>query len=1240
MEILHSIQSDASRSSYSSIATPTRNLSESDSLHFAPAPDTQTTPTNTSTGPSTGEPPNDHHHSPHVSHRTYIDPISGSPGSDRKERTDSVATKSDLESSENFESISYSDLHGSGVMVMQNGGTNSPLLSSLSPKQPLSLASVPSMTSESSMELPAVVVGGDHNQRDSLGRTGGVSSHTASRGSPASGGTPLNSLSSTTSPSVLSPQHVGTPDTGAKHRHNGEAGTSAVSSVAAHGKPAAAAGGGGERDTHLLKMTQELHSTSDSDVVATHLPKKSREFLSSGESDVVATHIQKKTRSSTKGSSASSSRGASGANTPRSQKSLQPKGVSSNPKHSPAARDTPPLAKTIKPPQNFQTAVIERLKSLESPEISLPSPLYSQETDHKPENEEEMDGEEEPSSMSSLYGPIATEEKVQSDTDVIKEAVKLTSPEAADSRLGRRRERTIVAKPGLDNNNLRMFFKKIIADDTSEILMNITWGVGNLPCAPSCEIEAGTIISDKAVYLLEVLDPKNHRSRPLSWGTENLPLAKITCCYHASLRSLSIGIFDQSLTVESFEKGLVKRFVFFPHTYEKLNMFVENLKAAFDAYKMPYEVVSPEQGFVSSTSKGLLILHPTTDDMSRLKESLVWASSRAKVGNAVSAFAKSDSSITSMVKFDSELRKMTSDAVAKFDLVQYVIVGELSCDNLPLSNGREHVQTRALILTNDTIYLCKEELDSWPHKNASIRSPPFPRCSVVDSHPIGRISGIKVCDKSHPIVSSTDPLYEFSITFEELDDIKLSPMLSAEWVLCVHDRQYLDQFLGCLTHLSNELQKENQKLVSIKHTSARLMMPLSPKPPKSVAMDTLHSARKDANTKIISTRGSNPCFVSSRVLYEFSIYTNYQRLKFFKRHVAQAEFLKSDEVPLSVFLAHCSSSHSDYVEIEVCVIISNYAIYLLSDADNIQQWVEMGGVFSFQRRNLLDRKNADVARCFYRLWFNEMKQVDVGVFYDSISVTDAKEPGSPRFTIHTENPSATLSFLTALSCVVELHDSAEEAAMDDLLEDYDLMVESVPTDASKLKTGQQQQQQQHHVEFVYHTGEKLDDLKRDMVHKSPAITKSIPWESAREALRILYQQVMLLVEELRIRDLLTSTFYPHLVFLTNFGIYVCPNEASEKCSPSVLDPSKLSVKKWCHIELIERVHVSSPMVSQYSLFNVTVYLRRIGRGSFSSEDSTSLSLLVQNSELLGNFLYHFELMYYEKCGKQVPITRD
>ena len=960
----------------------------------------------------------------------------------------------------------------------------------------------------------------------------------------------------------------------------------------------------------------------------------------------------------------------SGRTTPRSQSSL---GTSSNvqigkegpSKCSPVRQASPPLTERRKPPQEFPKEYIKKkLESLvpaDGVEPTLLSPLYSQEGDAKGINIaagkeaggilEEDDGN---SKMSDVFDPHDSEDFK---TSVVEAAVALSNPDALGSRISRRRERRtspskssisklIITKPGLDSNNFRQHFKKNIAEDNSEVLMNITWGIANLPSITCCELEVGAIITDRGIYLLEVLDPDMYPKKSLSWMTESLPLEAIMFCPHDTIRKVTIGIFDQSMILEACNKGTTKMFVLFPHTHQKLNFFLENMKAAFDATSLPFTIISKKDTFIGTPGKEeMVIVNPGSSDMTALKDNLLWSRCRAQVGNFVAVNSKSET-VPLTISFESELKRVSSDLASKFEIVQYVIVGEVTSDILPVSNGALHVCSRVLILTNKIIYLCKEEMYSWPHDGKCIWPPSFPKCMVIDAHPISRITGIKMCDKSRPIISCSDPLYEFSISFEELDDIRLSPTLVREWILCVHDRQYLDQFLTCLTHLSNEQQKENQKHVSIKHVSSKLPTPASPKMPKTYELETDHRrfyTTIEAGSKkksICSSRGGSPCFFSSVSLFEFSLFTNYQRHAFFKKHIAQAEFMKCDEVPLSVFLAHCSSCVNDHIEVEACVIVSNYALYLLSDVNNIQYWVESGGEFSYQRRDLLERTNLNLVRSFYRLWLSDIKQLSIGLYYTSVSITDMKAPDSPRVVIHTENPSATVAFLNAVSCVVDIHDTEVEKEMDHILSDYDLMDDNFGSETDmKKQSDHSAKDDRHKVEFVDRSCENLDVLKRAMVYVSPVITKGISFETCNATITILYQQVMLLVEELRIRDHLSSSFYPHFVFLTNYGVYVCLNKASEKCSPAVLDPSELSVKKWCHIDLLERLQVFSPSTKQYSCYNVVIHLRSVSRSSLSSGDSNTLSFLVQTSELLNCFLYHFSLMYHERCGKQISITK-
>ena len=963
--------------------------------------------------------------------------------------------------------------------------------------------------------------------------------------------------------------------------------------------------------------------------------------------------------------SGNSSKPGSGTNTPKGRRHSGNKegsnGFTKTSSDSPLAIATPPLAASRKPPNKFSEDIQKKLEEIDQ---ELPSPMYSQtENTQKGEPEASIDTQAESEGKKraeqmekSIYDRQDSSEK---GGIVVKEAVNNTP--GINKRRDRRHQtrsssKDIVTKPGLDSSNVSQFFKKIVAEDMAEVLMNLTWGTANFSSAPLCELEVGVMITDRGMYVMEVLDPDRHLSHPLSWATENLPLGRILKVHYTDMRKVSIGIFDQSITMEAHCKGTFKKFVLFPHTQEKLNLFVENLKAAFDATGLTYSYQSSKDSFLALTNgdkEEMVLRNPGALDMASLKDDLVWSRSVAQVGHFIASNSKSDTGQLS-ISFESEMKRMSAALSSKFEIVQYVIAGEVTGDTLPISQGGLHIVSRALILTNSAIYLCKEELDSWPHTNNKIRPPPFPRCMVLDSHPVSRVAGIRMCDKSHAVISSSDPLYEFSISFKEMDDLNVSPLWVREWTLCVHDRQYLDQLLECLLHLANDHNKD--KPLEIKHVGSKMHVPPSPKLPPTVAKDATDQRKVlsfgDKTSKlnsVNSSRGSSPCFFSSTELFEFSVLSNYQRLKFFKKYVAQAEFLKSDEVPLSLCLAHCSSSLAEYVEVEACVIVSNYAIYLLSDVDNVEAWLNSGGDFSYHKRDLLSRGDTNQIRCFYRLWLNDVKQLNIGLYYTSLAVIEVKNPDKPRFIIHTENPSATISFLNAAACVVDFHDKEEEKQMDDLLSQYDLMDDTPTepeTDTSRKKPSKKKEKERHKVEFSYKAEDTLDNLKRAMVKESPSITKTMSREVCNQAIKILYQQVVLLVEELRIRDHISSSYYPHFVFLTNFGMYVCLNlPGGKKCSPAVLNPGELAVKKWCHIDLIDRLHIHSPCSPksrQYTCYNVVVHLRSsTHRSSLSpSKDSKVLSFLFQNSELMNSFLHHFSLMYRERCGKQIPITWD
>ena len=782
--------------------------------------------------------------------------------------------------------------------------------------------------------------------------------------------------------------------------------------------------------------------------------------------------------------------------------------------------------------------------------------------------------------------------------------------------------RKIIKKPGLENVDLINFFKGIIAKDQLEVLMNVLWGGCNLNSSPSCEIEVGLVLSDKAVYLLEVLDPDQHKKRRLSWASESMPLANVFYSPLVTLSKITIGIFDQTILAEFISKGVSKTFVVFPHTYEQMVAFTENLKAALDASGVPHHITTTQEAIISSEdiADSVPFLNPDRSDLQKLKESLVHPKALAQVSNFLAVTSRGQS-----VSFEEEAHKISEDLAEKFEIMQYVIVGEISSDSLPIANGRPHLTSRGLVLTTEAIFLCKEEIASWPGDDSSSIKPPFSRCSVIDSQPLHNLSFVKVCDKALPVVSYTDPVYEFAICFEIKVDGAKSTSSFYQWKLCVHDRQYIDQFVSCLRDRWFDLHQRDLRVESVTSSISSDVIAV---PENRSEIDRSISLPTEDDTK------AAPTFFKSDALVKFASNTNYQRQKYFKKHVAEAEFMKSDETLLSVFLSHCSVSTPDTVEIETCVLVSNYAIYLLSDVDNIRVWLERSGPSSFSRMSLLSRKDSSEARCFYRLWLNDIKEVQVGLFYLSAKVTASKPNES--VTVHTNSATTTLSFLSALSCNLNLRNSAEEEVLSDLLSEYiDVVAESIAQKSMKVKKSSKST-----AEFLQHTNEGVDKFKKLLIGISPTITRSSSIDECVASMQFLCQQVMLLVEELRIRDSITTQAHPHLILLTNYGLYVCRNVNREVSSPSVFDSSELQPKKWCHVDLMEQVVVTDPHSSPHGLHTITIYVKTKSLSlSASQSDSGVLCLLAQNSEQTSHFLYMLSLFTGVRSSQQLSIQR-
>ena len=779
--------------------------------------------------------------------------------------------------------------------------------------------------------------------------------------------------------------------------------------------------------------------------------------------------------------------------------------------------------------------------------------------------------------------------------------------------------RKIMKKPGVEQQSLVRFFNGKIACEQNEVLMNIIWGGASLTSTPGCEVEGGVFVSDKGLYLLQVMDTESDDS--LSWHTENTPLICSFHAYHPTLSQVRMGIFDQSITFECVEKGTRKSLVMFPRTSDNMLVLLENLKAALDSSGISHSITSVQESILSSGGcSNVAFVNPDISDLQMLKESLVRPKVMAHLCSHIMGYYAEPSTT---LLFAEEMKKASEDAAAKFEILQYVVVSEISSDLLPISNGIVHFRPKILVLTNSALYLCKDDAASWPMDPDSPVCPPFSRCSVLDSYPIESITSVEMCDKAQAIALISDPVYEFRITFECAKDVR-STSGSHSWQLCVYDRQYIDQFFSSLNQL---LWSDSQhSSLTITHTAESLTAVSPNTPPSNKVKQNRQMSPKSDITSY------DPVFYESKALVHLASLTSSERLKFFREHVSEAQFMKSDEVPLAIFLSICSTtSQREFTQIEACVMASQYAVYLVSDVENIRKWLDGGGPSTFSRMSLLNKQGADTARCFFRLWINEIKELEVGFFYLSMQLKASKS--EHNFAIHSQDASSVLALLSALSCSANLRNTVEEEEYDELLSGYvDLGGDSLST-----KAKQAQKNVKTHVEFREQSTDSLETLKQILLCISPSITRSSTIEQSTSALQIILSQVMIMIEETSIHGTRTIQYQPQLVLLSNYGLFVCANSTGDNLTPAVLQPADLKVKKWCHIDLIDHVEVvSNPRLQQCKgrVFSINLQSQKGTDGQMRT-----LVLAAENSEELSHFVYYLSLLWYERSEKHLPVYR-
>lgn len=764
-------------------------------------------------------------------------------------------------------------------------------------------------------------------------------------------------------------------------------------------------------------------------------------------------------------------------------------------------------------------------------------------------------------------------------------------------------------KPGLDNPKLQNFFKSSISLEKGEVLMYVAWCGASMMCTTPYEIEVSIFISNHSLYFCEVQPSSGSGYQMVSWSHDALPLVRVLS---ANLEQVSrvtvLGVFYQNIHIEVRDKSLMQSIVLFPPTIELTYQILEQLKAAFDAAGLHYEVTEAHLASKLKGVSGVVMVNPDNSTLEKLKEHLVRDKAMIRMGNFVATHRN-----TSLVgSVDLELRRHFRDLANTFDIAQQMVVYVASADSFPYSNGKLCLKPMTLVLTSNMLYLCQESFVLGPLLHPTPAKHAFPQFQVVRSQPTALVTSARICDKAQLLQSPSDLVYQFSLSFKDSSDRDHS---SCHWYFCVHNQQYLGRFVNSLKqHWKSVLMRD----LPVVRTTEQLAY-----------FQRLKQSFLSVPPPIIKSKSAAPLLVQSKPLLHFITMSHSSKQKVFKEKVAQANFIKSDEMILSAFLCRCQPPVDKKAEIEALTIVSNYAVYVLSDIENIRYWLDAGGVSSFARMSLLNAADIMGMQCFYRVWLNDVTRVKLGLLNLSLKFVDTKADCS--IDILTQNIQSTMSCVAALSRSVQLKDPSAEQEVSQILSEF-VDIKEDPFGESPTEEVASLHMDRRRVEFVVMSERQLNDLKLHLVESYPAVARNSSVKKCAMSMQLFSAQLMLLAEQVRIRDTQTLQYRPHLLIVTNYGLYLCVNTISPDISPCVFSHALLAVKRWIRIDDIDRIQISED--TQHKIPQLLLYLRSDNK---HKTVITHMCFIPQNLELADIFVHYLSLLWSERMGQELPV---
>ncbi len=755
-----------------------------------------------------------------------------------------------------------------------------------------------------------------------------------------------------------------------------------------------------------------------------------------------------------------------------------------------------------------------------------------------------------------------------------------------------------VKKPGLESGEFQKFFMKKVVRDSSEVLLYVQWCGLCLPGTAPLQVEGAVAISNDCVYLLEVKGYQQWK-----WDGNNPPLFPLASFKLEHMSRITVsGMFNHNLYLEVHQGMPLTSFVIFSFNSEQCHQLVKQLQASLDASNLDYKVMDALEVKKMKKTSGIVFVSPDHYSGNRLKEWLSQDRTNVRLANFIST--QMDKKAVGM--YEVELQQSCKEAARSFDIEQYLVVKSID----PSDNCKLH--TLVLVVTNTEMYLYEEAFISGPGLRFTPVKYAFPPLSIVQQEKISSIKNISFCTTPQYIHSPSDPIYQVAIDFKE--------GFSVPWYFCTRDVVSLRQTLNYIEQQWNTLLSNEESLRLINTSSSSL--------PYFVNLPSEIPSR--LFKKEHSHKSSVPFLIKTRQLLLFQSLPNWKKIENFNEHISQANYLKHDETVVTSSLVYCVPAIESKKEMEVCLIISNYAIYLVSDIEGIRQWLDAGGISSFSRMSLLNPDAEYPLQCFYRMWLSDLRKIEVNHLSLSICLYEVRPKISVQ--ILTCSEQLTASMLLALACKINIVDNKQEEKKGPILLDFvDIAddpfgeedtedFESTPPSPSSVRPS---------VEFSVTTEQDLMKLKLHLVESQPDVARGSSIHKCSESMRIMCSQIMLIPEHLRVRDTILPHYRPQLVLLTNYGVFVCSNASLPNNTPCLclnMPSLNIKVKKWYRINDVLSVQASTESV--YSVPQITLAVKQ------ATDDAPAELCLYPLSCTQGYiFVHQLSLIWAERSGR-------